>query len=224
MNLNTTKKLIMLVGLVVLTLGIFSCAFVAGSWLSCWTKNHYKSPTSRADISELKECDLDEINSSLDQQAKSNKSEWERLTSEELDLSFSFPPGFSIQGEKPYGRASLMLLNYSPEAAIASSEFAPSQVKIEIYEVEKRANQDLDLWVSEMPSEAQDVKRQNVSVAGKKALFETGYSMGSYAMYYIDRGDNVLIAVIYGNESEFDGNKDLLKNIVNTFQFEGGSD
>jgi len=192
--------------------------------LSRWVKSYHKPSESKADVSELRGYDLDEVNTLLDQQAKSSESGWEQLTSQELNLSFSFPSSFSIQEEKPYGEKSLMLLNYSPEAVTASGEFAPSQAKIEIYKIEKRAGQDLELWLSERPGESQDVKRQNVSVAGKKALFETGYSMGSYAVYYIDRGDNVLIAIIYGNENEFDENKELLKNVVNTFQFEGGSD
>jgi hypothetical protein len=221
---NTVKKIVVVGGVIILTLSIFSCAFVAGSWLSRWVQSYHKSSESKADVSELRGYDLDEVNTLLDQQAKSSESGWEQLTSQELNLSFSFPSSFSVQKEKPYGEKSLMLLNYSPEAVATSGEFAPSQAKIEMYEIEKPAGQELELWLSERPSEAQNIKRQNVSVAGKKALFEAGYSMGFYAVYYIDRGNNVLIAIIYGNEKEFDKNKELLKNVVSTFQFEGGPD
>lgn len=148
---------------------------------------------------------------------------WKKLINQPLDLTVSVPSRFHVTDPGNYGEASLEVTNYDPSRA-SGTDVGGSEMKIEIYSEDKRSEETIGNWLSQRPSDdSEDVVRRQLDVGGKPAVFETGYGLGYYAVYYIDRQADVLIAICYSDKAGLDESKNILKSIVDRFEFSGES-
>jgi len=141
------------------------------------------------------------------------------VQNEALGLSAEIPTDFYIQNPGNYGEASLQITSYDPAVA-AAGEVGGDAIKIEIYAATKAADTGLNRWLQNQPvSEIEDLIREARQLADHPAVFESGYGVGYYLAYYVDRGDNVLIAFAYAERQKLEVAKEVLDRIMETLAF-----
>lgn len=212
------KKVVVVILVGASALGIFILAFKAGGRIGSTSSQAIKEATDQ-EVSEMKKLSLDKIEISTADKDDESKKDWQKVENDSLSLSFKIPLDFVIWDDKPYGPASLTVASFEPEQVEPSDYFAPGNIKIEIYRVDKSSQTSLSEWLQSQPTEAEETKDKKLEVADRPAVLRIGVDLGAFISYYIDIGDGILVAIAYVNESEIDKQKKLFASIVDSFQF-----